>query len=449
MKRLMSAFHARNGAIALFFRDRPLMAVIRHALTILFPFVMMDVLLNWINEAWLRPDGFYFQIFHFQALGEKLLIASDLLTDLVIMLNVVVSICAAYLVGYYYAEMCRRDKMTTGLASAAAYMILNYDYRSADNLFLFNNFGLRGLFLAFVTGIIVGMIFRLPLTRHLPKIEQLTDDDRVFARSQRMFIPLALVLMLFMLLGWLISLVTTQGPLGILNEGLAAITVGNATTRVPAILLSAIISNLLMFIGLASPIAQPRLINYSTFSGANAQFAQAHHTSFGAPYPITLHTLYDVFGNIGGVGGLLALAIAIILVGITHRERRVAYRSLLPALSNLSGIGLVGLPVIFNSIYLIPMVFVPVINMVVGAILIKTKVIPPVVYRIPWTTPGVLQGYVGTGGDIKTLIVAFVLFIVDVALFIPFVKNGNRLQALLIQRDRAKKAKAKGDDHED
>ncbi|HAT54611.1 MAG TPA: hypothetical protein DCW31_05140 [Lactobacillus sp.] len=440
MKQLSKDFHIRNAEVALYLRDRPIPAVIRHALTILFPFVLLDVLLSWLADAWLQPDGFYYQIFNLKGAGEQLIDIGYSLSDLVIMLNVVVSICAAYLVGYYYAEFFHRDKMTTGLASGAAYIILNYDYRSPDNLFLFDNFGLRGLFLAFVTGIIVGLIFRIPFDRKISSHQVLTEDDRLFSRSQRMIFPLILVIIVFVLIGFGISKVTTAGPLGILNEGLASITLGRATTHVPAILASAIISNLLMFFGLASPVAQPRLIGYTTYSGANYQFSQAHHTSFGAPYPITLHTLYDVFGNISGVGGMLALMIAILLVGIVHRERRVAYRGLLPTLSNMSGIGLVGLPMIFNSIYLIPMLIVPVFNMLVGAVLIKSKIIPPAVYRIPWTTPGVLQGYAGTGGDIATLVVAIILFFLDIIFFIPFVQNGNRLQTLLVQRERSRQA---------
>lgn len=436
MKRWLQAYHARNGEVALFFRERSFAAVIRHALTILFPFVLLDVLLNWLNAAWLSPDGFYFQIFHLPVANQMLMVTGDLLSDLVIMLNVVLSICAAYLVGYYYAEFFHLDKMTTGLASGAAYLILNYDYRSPDNLFLFDNFGLRGLFLAFLTGIIVGQIFRMKwITKPLMTDPTTTEDDRLFRRSQRMFLPLVLVVALFVLLGWLVSLVTVRGPLGILNEGVASITLGKATTHVSAIIGSALVSGLLMFIGVASPISQPRLATYTTYAGANYQFAQAHHTSFGAPYPITLHTLYDVFGNIGGIGGMLALMIAIILVGIVHRERRLAMMGLLPTLSNVSGIGLVGIPMIFNSIYLLPMIFVPVFNMIVGAVLIKANIVPPAVYRIPWTTPGILQGYAGTGGDVAMLVVSVGLFIIDILLFIPFVKNENRLQALLIKRE--------------
>ena len=46
------------------------------------------------------------------------------------------------------------------MTSVVAYLILNYDYRSFDNLFIFENFGLRGLVLAFITGIFVGFVFK-------------------------------------------------------------------------------------------------------------------------------------------------------------------------------------------------------------------------------------------------------------------------------------------------
>ncbi|GAB6091994.1 hypothetical protein [Furfurilactobacillus curtus] len=443
MKRLWTFFHAKSAEIAISLRRRPLTKVARDALTILFPFVLLDVWLSWITEAWFNPDGYYYQVFHLQAAGKWLITTGDSLSDLVIMLNVVISLCAAFLIAYYYADYYHQDKMTTGLASVTAYLILNYDFHSSDNLFLFDNFGLRGLFLAFVTGIIVGLIFRIPFTQKFHSYQPATEDDRIFSRSQRMIFPLSLTVLLFVIVSWLISLVTVRGPLGLLNEGIASLTVGRATTRVIPVILSAIISNLLMFIGLASPIAQPRLASFTTYAGANYQFALAHHTSFGAPFPITLHTLYDIYGNISGIGGMVALMIAIIMVGSVHRERRVAYRGLLPTFSNMSGIGLVGLPMILNALYLVPMVIVPAFNMAVGACLIKLRLLPPAVYRIPWTTPGILQGFAGTGGDWASLAVSIGLFLIDVLLFIPFVRNTNRLQILLVEREHHRTEKVR------
>ena len=51
------------------------------------------------------------------------------------------------------------------------------------------------------------------------------------------------------------------------------------------------------------------------------------------------------------------------------------------------------------------------------------------VYAIPWTTPPVISAFLATGGDIMSGVVGFVILIVSVLIYIPFVKVMNKERA--------------------
>ena len=415
MVKLIKVFCSKFNDFIVKFDDFNIVKIIKRSLLTLFPFVLLESILDWIDNSFLNPNGFYYQIFHFHL---PLFFANSL-HDLVIILNILISIAAAYLVGHFYIENYVKDDFIVGMTSVVAYLILNYDYRSFDNLFIFENFGLRGLVLAFITGIFVGFVFKKFVYKDT------TDVSRLLINFQKLFFGVFLIVIFFILIGWSVSLVTSRGILGLLNQGLSTLILGKNTTNLLLIILLATIGQLLMFLEIYNPIVQPRMISYSTFTNVNIKFIHMHRILSGMPYPITLHTIYDAFGNIGGVGGCLALMIAILIVSNSKREKNVSYWGILPALSNSANIGFVGLPLFFNINYILPTLIVPIFNMLVGASLINLHIIPAIGYQIPITTPGILQNFVGTGGNWLSLIFSILIFTVDIFIFIPFVKKEN------------------------
>ena len=85
-----------------------------------------------------------------------------------------------------------------------------------------------------------------------------------------------------------------------------------------------------------------------------------------------------------------------------------------------------------NPIYLLPFVFLPLFNMLVASGLIMLHVLPPLVYPSPVGTPGILVSLIGTGGDWLALFWSVLLLIVDVLVYIPFVKLADRVEDRLI-----------------
>ena len=107
-----------------------------------------------------------------------------------------------------------------------------------------------------------------------------------------------------------------------------------------AIIGVASLSNLYWLIGIIGPVDFSG--NSTTSTVQNLEYALQHGSAWGAPNPVTLHTLFDAFANVGGPGMTLALLIAILWRSRNRNYRTVAKTSALPVLFNINQPLLVG-----------------------------------------------------------------------------------------------------------
>ena len=80
------------------------------------------------------------------------------------------------------------------------------------------------------------------------------------------------------------------------------------------------------------------------------------------------------------------------------------------------------MPIVLNPIYIIPFIITPIVNILIGyTATVVTKIIPPLAYGVPWTTPGPLIPFLGTGGNFLALLVGILCLGVSVLIYAPFV----------------------------
>ena len=89
---------------------------------------------------------------------------------------------------------------------------------------------------------------------------------------------------------------------------------------------------------------------------------------------------------------------------------------------------MVGIPVLLNLLYVIPFLLIPLVNMAIAALALCLKLMPAAVYPVPDGTPSLLYSFIGTGGSLRALAVSILCFAVDVLLYLPFVRMGNRIR---------------------
>ena len=162
---------------------------------------------------------------------------------------------------------------------------------------------------------------------------------------------------------------------------------------------------------------------FAEANNANLAYVAEHGTSWGAPFPVTWGGLNDAFANSGGSGCTLGLIIAIFLFSKAQDQRGIAKLSLAPGLFNINESIIFGLPIVLNPIYIIPFIITPVVNVLLGYMFVVVlEIMPPVAYGVPWTTPGPLIPFLGTGGsNIMSLVCGVICLAVSILIYAPFV----------------------------
>lgn len=138
--------------------------------------------------------------------------------------------------------------------------------------------------------------------------------------------------------------------------------------------------------------------------------------------------------NIGGTGAILALTLCT-LTAKNKRLKEVGKAGLLPSLFGISEPVVFGLPVMMNSLFIIPFITIPIILQAITYYLMQTHVIGMVVAQVPWTTPTILNGFLITGGDWRAAVWQFIELIIATMIYWPFFKAYDRQSQLKEQAE--------------
>ncbi|MFT8950627.1 MAG: PTS transporter subunit EIIC, partial [Liquorilactobacillus hordei] len=179
------------------------------------------------------------------------------------------------------------------------------------------------------------------------------------------------------------------------------------------------------------------LIGYFDFNNINSsnmvqnlEYAIQHGSSWGAPNPISLHTLVDSFANIGGPGMALSLFIAIIWRSRDKDIQIIGKTSLLPSIFNVNQSPLVGIALLYDPLLIIPFICTPMVSIIITWSALKLNFMPPSVYPVSETTPGFLAGWLGTGGTWQAFLISIINLLAAVALYLPFVLLHNYFESM-------------------
>ncbi|MCT3284098.1 PTS sugar transporter subunit IIC [Lactiplantibacillus pentosus] len=403
---------------------------LRDTLTLLFPFVLIGAYVSFLNQAIFQRNGFLNRIYYLSHWVPGFKHLTTYTTMLNLSINGIIAIIGAFAAANFVARSAQRDNLLAGLTAAISFMMLNINYNYFSNhgqatgsRFLENNLGTQGIFLALLVGLITGWLFS-HLARRPHVHQQLEDQAHLLKRAHQSWVPMVSALLLFSLIGYGISFVS-KGGLNGLFYAVFTLPFSNPGASVLAIIGVGSLSNLYWLIGIMGPVDFSG--NSATSTVQNLEYALQHGSAWGAPNPVTLHTLFDAFANVGGPGMTLALLIAILWRSHNRNYRTVAKTSALPVLFNINQPLLVGLPIAYSPILAIPFLLAPIASMLVTWVALKLQWMPPVVYPVSKTMPGFLTGWLGTGGDWRALLVSVLNIAIATAIYLPFVLLANHV----------------------
>ena len=280
------------------------------------------------------------------------------------------------------------------------------------------------IFLAIFLGYLIGQIFRLSKASD----DQIVNKDFIY--QPKTVRPIFLSLLLGVSLNGLLVLGNQYRVFQTIGQFFSSLIV--TSHHLLSTFVMGLLNGLSAWVGNSQVFALNSIADDS-FALENLTYAVTNHTTTGIPHLYTLTNLYRSYGMVAGVGAVLALLVAILLVSRSQKDKKVSLLSIFPSLFNNGAPFMVGIPVLLNLLYVIPFLLIPLVNMGMAALALCFKLMPAAVYPVPDGTPSILYAFIGTGGSLRALAVSLLCFALDVALYIPFVRMGNQVRKDLLE----------------
>lgn len=400
---------------------------IRDAFVQIFPLTFVGSIVVCINVVLLSSSGF---------IGQFLVKIIPDLDDFQAVLSPVsngtINLMAVFIVFLIARNMAKQyevDGLKAGLTALASFFVL-YPPK-VDGMLTESYLGANGIFVAIITGLLVGYGFS-----KLTKIDklQIKMPDQVppeVSKSFMIAIPTAIIIILISVIAYCISLIEPQGLNALVYAILQApIQSLGATPFTPMILI--FMAMILWSVGIhgtftVSPIY---ITLYASMNIANISYAAQAGTTAG---PYTWFALFENYGCIGGTGNTLALIVAILILSRKKGWKRADYTKTakigrIPGLFCINEPIIFGLPIVLNPILVIPFILSPIVSMGLGALMISTGLVLPGTLDVGWTTPQPIKAFLSASGSWETAISVCFVFIICVLIYLPFVALANKQQ---------------------
>lgn len=408
------------------FNQRSFIKITRQTLMLLFPIAYVGTLAVMLKKAFFATDSFFFNVADLGDIMPDWLWTgiTGLTGGLAKITFGMFGVMAAYAAARYTAKLYHQDAPMAGMTGFTTMLLLAFRYTrtSSPNMISFdwNLLSVRSVLFALIVGYGVGQVYRWLGKGGEPSDQTIETLEKMQQRALNAIRPLFFSLAVGAALGALFNWLTLSSWLDLAYTWLENFGQGNQSLWVALPLIA--VSLLMSWLGIGGPTINTAAQGLTGAAAANLNYAFQHGSSWNVPYKCLTSTLYSSFANFGGDGVILALVIALIIVGRQPEIQRLARWNLLPTLFN-SGYGLMtGLPVILNPVFLLPYLLLPLANLLLGALATLMHLIPATPYPLPMGTPGPLAAFIGSNGDWEALLFSLVLLIFDVWVYTPFVR---------------------------
>ncbi|MBO0430593.1 PTS transporter subunit EIIC [Enterococcus sp. DIV0660C] len=346
----------------------------------------------------------------------------------------IVAIIVVFSSAYSYAiELKQKEKnerlnpIIATLLALSAYFVMvpnnvNYLDSKAEIIegFASSFFSYEGMFTALIVGMIAVALFarftRSKFTIKMPGNVPQNVFDSFFS-----LIPISEVLLIFGVLRIVIQSLGYVSLLQMISEVLIKplLTVG---TGLPAIIIVILLQQILWFLGLHGFNIVWGVVSafwLPVFLENVAKFAE---TQSFAGISIAPNTMTNVYAMIGGSGATFGLIIAmLIFTRKGEKEREVAKLALIPGCFGINEPVIFGLPIVLNPLMFIPWIVVPIVNAVIAYVVTSLGWVVPLVVLNSGNEPIFISTWVLGAFHISPVILTFVLVVLDIIMYAPFV----------------------------
>lgn len=326
------------------------------------------------------------------------------------------SVIISFAVSWCYAEELgiKTGKSFVAFGSIASFFII-IDVSGPD--FKPEYYGTAGICSALIAAIVTTWLFCKLKKVHIRGRE--VDADTILAKMSASILPLGIIFLILASFTRGLWLISGHGIQGNINAVFETIFLWFKPDRLLMGLVYILSLHIMWWFGIHGSHVYFEIndIYLMDLVRDNIEMVQAGQE----PVEIINKIFLDSIADIGGAGATLALVIAILLVSKNKNTRKVASYGIIPSIFNINEIILFGIPIVFNVMLLIPFLLVPIVNLLIGYVATVLDIMPVVIQQINWTTPPIFSGYIMTG-SINGALVQAALIVIDVLIYIPFVK---------------------------
>ncbi|MDF9824830.1 PTS system cellobiose-specific IIC component [Breznakia sp. PF5-3] len=391
------------------FAQLPFMIVLRNSVMTIVPLMIVGAI------------GTFMTNIPFEGIAKVVEPAAPFFSSLATVTANISGLVVAIAIGYFGAKHYKLDSIfgiTTSVASFFAATL------TPDLVIDTSTFGASGMFTAMIVGFFSVYIIHLCKKYHI-EIKMPDGVPPMVAGSFSVIIALAISVSLVLLV-----------RIGLDFDINAAITelfspIANGLNTLPGYLLYSLLACLLFICGINPAVIIGFLIPVMAMNGEANAAAVAAGTQ---PEGFVTWGMYTIM-CCGGTGSTIGLTI-LALFSKAKVHKTLGKISIFPGAFNINEPIIYGFPIMFNPIMIIPFILVPVINITSTWLLMSANIIGRPFVEIPWSTPPIFNGFLMSGGDLRTAVWTGVLVLISVACYYPFFKIAEK-QELLNEQEEA------------
>ncbi|EJO45671.1 PTS cellobiose transporter subunit IIC [Cronobacter sakazakii] len=316
------------------------------------------------------------------------------------------------------AKQYQLPERLCGLTGCLSFLLfIGFRDNGATNIFL----GGMGLFTALISSVYSIEIIRFFYNRGW--CIRLPEEVPVMTRNGfQILIPLLVIMLSISVMNALMLQATGRILPQLISEALQPLIVASDTLT--AVLISLFICNLLWFVGIHGALIVTGIMNpfWLTYLFENQRALAMGEAVLPHIY---LQGFWDFYLLIGGIGSTLPL----VFMAMRSRSRQlksVGKIGLLPSLFNINEPILFGFPIIMNPVFLLPFIFVPLINACIAWYLTQLGVLDRAVAMLPWSMPSPLGAAWSANGSWKNMCMCLFAIFNAWMLYRPFFKVHER-----------------------
>ncbi|EGT4385826.1 PTS sugar transporter subunit IIC [Citrobacter koseri] len=316
------------------------------------------------------------------------------------------------------AKQYQLPERLCGLTGCLSFLLfIGFRDNGATNIFL----GGMGLFTALISSAYSIEIIRFFYNRGW--CVRLPEEVPVMTRNGfQILIPLLVIMLSISVMNALMLQATGRILPQLISEALQPLIVASDTLT--AVLISLFICNLLWFVGIHGALIVTGIMNpfWLTYLFENQRALAMGEAVLPHIY---LQGFWDFYLLIGGIGSTLPL----VFMAMRSRSRQlksVGKIGLLPSLFNINEPILFGFPIIMNPVFLLPFIFVPLINACIAWYLTQLGVLDRAVAMLPWSMPSPLGAAWSANGSWKNMCMCLFAIFNAWMLYRPFFKVHER-----------------------